>query len=256
MQTYDFVMLFVLAGLTLYGYAKGMAWQVAYLTSFIASYFVAVQFSGQLAPVFGDSAPWNKFMAMAAIYAGFSLATWLVFRAVKGGINKVRLESFDRQMGAIIGAGRGVLWCIGITFFAVTLLPNYFDGMKEAIVASQSGRHIARLLDNADAVMPPEVHQVIGPYLDQLENELNQPPAVAAPGAAAGATPAPWGPGATPAYPASASTPPGGTPFANPSPGAFPPPAAPLGRQNPANPPAAAARWPQDFTPKVGFPQR
>ncbi|MEN1678186.1 MAG: CvpA family protein [Planctomycetota bacterium] len=256
MQTYDFVMLFVLAGLTLYGYAKGMAWQVAYLTSFIASYFVAVQFSGQLAPVFGDSAPWNKFMAMAAIYAGFSLATWLVFRAVKGGINKVRLESFDRQMGAIIGAGRGVLWCIGITFFAVTLLPNYFDGMKESIVASQSGRQIAKLLDNADAVMPAEVHQVIGPYLNRLENELNQPTGVApvagAPGfgdQAAGGQP--WGPGATPAIPASTST-----PFSGTTPSGFPPPATPFGRQNPANPPAASGGWPQDLTPRVGFPQQ
>ncbi|MEM9185750.1 MAG: CvpA family protein [Planctomycetota bacterium] len=171
MQPYDFVMLFVLGGLTIYGYAKGMAWQVAYLTSFIASYFVATQFSGQLAPVFGDTAPWNKFVAMAAIYAGFSLITWMVFRAVKGGINKVKLQSFDRQMGAFVGAARGALWCLGITFFAVTLLP---DNVKQNIIASQSGRYIAKFLDRASAVVPPEVHEVIGPHLARLEQELNQ----------------------------------------------------------------------------------
>lgn len=171
MQPYDYLMLFVLGGLTIYGYAKGMAWQIAYLTSFFFSYFVAVKFSDQLAPIFGDAVPWNKFMAMAAIYIGFSFVTWMIFRNIKGGIDKVRLESFDHQMGALIGAARGVLWCVGITFFAVTLLP---DSQKHQVVASQSGRYIAKLLDGADSIMPPEVHQVIGPHLEQLETELNQ----------------------------------------------------------------------------------
>lgn len=170
MQTYDYLMLFILGGLTLYGYAKGMAWQVAYLTSFFVSYFVAVKFSNQLAPVFGDAAPWNKFAAMAAIYIGFSLITWMVFRVIRGGINKVKLQSFDRQMGALVGAARGVLWCVGVTFFAVTLLP---DNTKQQIIGSQSGRYIAKLLDKADVVFPQEIHQVLDPHLNRLEQELN-----------------------------------------------------------------------------------
>ena len=171
MQTYDFIMLFILGGLTIFGYSKGMAWQLAYLASFIASYFVAAKFSGQLAPVFGDAAPWNKFVAMAAIYAGTSLAIWMVFRVVRGGIDKVKLQSFDRQMGAFVGAARGVLWCVGVTFFAVTLLP---DSLKSQIIGSKSGYYIAKLLDKADSVVPPEIHQVVGPHLARLEQELNQ----------------------------------------------------------------------------------
>lgn len=170
MQTYDFIMLFVLGGLTIYGYSKGMAWQVAYLTSFIASYFVAAKFSEQLAPMFGDTAPWNKFVAMAVIYAGTSLAIWMMFRAVRGGIDKVKLQSFDHQMGAIVGAARGVLWCVGLTFFAVTLLP---ETQKRQIIGTRSGYYIAKLLDKSDAVVPPEVHEVIGPHLERLEQELN-----------------------------------------------------------------------------------
>ena len=183
MQTYDFIMLFVLGGLTIYGYSKGMAWQIAYLASFIASYFVATKFSNQLAPLFGDSAPWNKFVAMAFIYAATSLAIWVLFRGVRGAIDRVKLQGFDRQMGAIIGAARGVLWCVGITFFAVTLLP---DHQKKHVIASQSGRHIARLLDKADAVVPPELHQVIAPHLQRLEQELNSGQGGAFPGFAQG----------------------------------------------------------------------
>ena len=49
------------------------------------------------------------------------MAIWLVFRLVSGLIDRVRLKEFDRQMGALFGAAKGVLLCVAITFFAVTL---------------------------------------------------------------------------------------------------------------------------------------
>ncbi|MEO1497785.1 MAG: CvpA family protein [Planctomycetota bacterium] len=163
-------MLAILGGLTIYGYFKGMAWQIAYIASFVASYFVATRYADQLAPsITFVNPPANKFAAMLIIYAGCALAVWMLFRVVRGAIDSVKMEGFDHQMGAIIGFARGVLWCVAVTFFAVTLLPPSF---KQQIIGSQSGRYIARLLDEADSVFPPEVHQVIGPYLDRLESEL------------------------------------------------------------------------------------
>ncbi len=170
MQPYDYLMLMVLVGLTLYGYSKGMAWQVAYLASLVVSYFVAVRFADQVKPLFGDSEPFNKFLAMAAIYVATSFGIWIVFRYVRGIIDKVRLESFDHQMGAIIGFARGVLWCVGLTFFAVGLLPQ---AQKQQIIESRSGHYIAVLLDRTDSMVPPEVHQVIGPYIRKIEERLD-----------------------------------------------------------------------------------
>ncbi|MCA9240666.1 MAG: CvpA family protein, partial [Planctomycetales bacterium] len=103
MQPYDFLMIAVLVGLTLYGYSKGMAWQVAYLASLFASYFVARQFADQFAPMFGQSAPLNKFVAMLVIYIATSFVIWMLFRVVHGAIDKVKMEGFDHQMGALIG---------------------------------------------------------------------------------------------------------------------------------------------------------
>ncbi|MEN0111396.1 MAG: CvpA family protein [Planctomycetota bacterium] len=246
MATYDLLMLAILVGLTLYGYYKGMAWQIAYIASFVASYFVAVRYADRLAPqVTFVGPPANKFVAMALIYIGCSLAVWMLFRLVRNAIDRVKMEGFDRQMGAIIGFGRGVLWCVGVTFFAVTL-PVLPSAQKQQIVGSKSGRYIARLLDETESVFPPEVHQVIGPYLDRLENELT-------PGAAPQqfATPqqpaAPWqgGSPATPAWPASSpappSTPAGGTWGASSQPSA---PAWPATAQAPAATPSGQAAWP------------
>ena len=93
-----------------------------------------------------------------------------MFRLVSGAIDKVRLESFDRQLGAMFGFAKGVLLCVAITFFAVTLLP---PAQGEAIVASQSGRYIVALLDKSHSVFPPEIHQMIDPYLNKIEERLN-----------------------------------------------------------------------------------
>lgn len=170
MQTYDLCMIAVLVGATIFGFWKGMAWQIASLASLVVSYFAALRFSTQLAPMFGDHAPFNRFVAMLVIYIGTSLVIWTLFRLIAGVIDKVKLETFDRQLGAVFGFSKGVLLCIVITFFAVAALP---PAQGEAIVASQSGRYIVALLDKSHSVFPPEIHEVIDPYVQKIEQQLN-----------------------------------------------------------------------------------
>lgn len=170
MQTYDLVMLAVLGSATIFGFWKGLAWQVASLASLVASYFVALRFADRLAPMVSDHAPFNKFVAMLIIYAVASLAIWMVFRVVAGVIDSVKLKEFDRQMGALVGFAKGVLLCIAITFFAVTLAG---EANRDKIVASRSGQYIVRVLDKADAVAPPEIQQVIGPYIAEINARLD-----------------------------------------------------------------------------------
>jgi membrane protein required for colicin V production len=170
MQTYDFLMIAVLGGATLFGFVKGMAWQIASLGSLVVSYFVALRFSRQIAPVFGDSQPWNRFIAMLVIYVACSFAIWLVFRAVSQTIERVKLREFDKQLGAIFGFAKGVLLCAVITFFAVTLLPP--DQMR-TVIASKSGHYIGVLLEKTRAAVPPEYCDVVKPYLDTFEQRLD-----------------------------------------------------------------------------------
>jgi membrane protein required for colicin V production len=169
MDWYDILMLVVLAGATIFGAWKGMAWQLASLASLVLSYFVCLKFSASLAPVFGDNAPWNRFIARLVLYLVTGAAVWLAFRLVAGLLDRIKLRDFDHQIGAIFGLLKGVLLCLAITFFAVALSAD----MREHILQSRSGRAMAVLLDKADAVMPPELHEVLGPYLNKLEDGLN-----------------------------------------------------------------------------------
>jgi membrane protein required for colicin V production len=170
MQTYDILMLAVLGGATLFGFWKGLAWQVASLASLVVSYFVALRFADRLAPMVSQQPPLNKFIAMLIIYAGTSLAIWLAFRVVAGFIDQVKLKEFDHQMGALVGFAKGVLLCIAITFFAVSLTAQQ---QRDQIIASRSGRYIVQVLDKADAVAPPEIKQVIEPYIDKINERLD-----------------------------------------------------------------------------------
>jgi membrane protein required for colicin V production len=170
MQTYDILMLLVLVAATLFGFWKGMAWQIASLASLVVSYYAALRFADQLAPMISNQAPWNKFVAMLAIYVGTSFVIWTLFRLVSGIIDKVKLDGFDHQMGALIGLAKGVLLCIAITFFAVTILPQ---AQKDTIVASRTGEYIIVLLDKTDAVVPPEIHEVIHPYVERINQRLD-----------------------------------------------------------------------------------
>lgn len=169
MNVYDIVMVLVLVGATVFGTWKGMAWQIASLASLVVSYLVALRFSDRLAPYLPQQAPWNRFLAMLVLYFGTSLAIWLLFRVVASFIDRVKLKEFDRQIGALFGAAKGVLLCVAITFFAVCLAPQ----TRPQILSSRSGLFIAKLIDRADAVMPPEVHDVLGPYLNRIERELD-----------------------------------------------------------------------------------
>ena len=169
MQPYDFLMIFVLLATTWWGAHKGLAWQVASILSLLVSYLASLKFSDVLAPLIKAEPPWNRFIAMLVIFLGVSLVVWMVFRMVSNFIDRIKLREFDRQIGAIIGLAKGVLLCVVITFFAITLVAN----AREPILKSRSGYYIALLIDRADAVMPAEIHDVIGPYLHDLEKKLD-----------------------------------------------------------------------------------
>jgi membrane protein required for colicin V production len=162
-------MLAVLAVTTLFGLWKGMAWQLASLASLVLSCFVAMHLSGPLAPYISEREPWNRFIAMLVLYLATSLAVWLAFRLVAGAIDRVRLKEFDRQMGAMFGLAKGCLLCVVITFFAVTLS----ETVRQAVLKSRSGKYIAVAIQKAAPVMPEEVRDVLGKYIDELDHKLD-----------------------------------------------------------------------------------
>ncbi len=179
MQAYDILMLIVLGLAVIWGAWKGLAWQIASILSLGLSYFVALHFRMPLANVITASPPWNIFLSMLILFLGTGLIVWIAFNLISEIIERVKLKEFDRQLGAIFGAAKGVILCVLITLFSVALLG---DDQRRAICSSKSGYYIAVLLDRTDMMIPRELHDVLGPYLDRLDREIPHEHTVGPPG--------------------------------------------------------------------------
>ena len=169
MEIYDIVMLVVLVGAMLFGAIKGFAWQLASIASIVISYLVAYHFREPFSQSIHAEPPWNRFLAMLILFIGTSLVIWVAFRMVSSSIDRLKLREFDRQIGAMFGLAKGALYCTLITLFAVTLLG---DQIRGKIVASKSGRYIADILSRSESVIPPEIQEVVQPYLAKFDEKF------------------------------------------------------------------------------------
>ena len=168
MHVYDILMLTIVVAAAIHGGMKGLAWQLTSLASIIVSYLVALKASGPLAHYFGDQAPWNGYMAMLVVFLTVSLCIWVAFRLMAGMIDKLHLKEYDRQMGALFGGVKGVVWCLVLTFFAVAMSP----GARQEITSAKSGHYAAVIMDRAHPIMPDGVHDLIGPYIHELDETI------------------------------------------------------------------------------------
>lgn len=174
MQNYDIAMIALLGFTTLMGFARGFARQLAGILSLVLSYFAALRFSDALAPHLNADPKYAKYLAMLILYCGTAFVVWMVFRFVSGGIDQIRLREFDRQVGGLLGFGKGVLLCTVVTFFAVTLNAD----SRAAVLKSKSGYYISDFLHKAKPIMPPQLSEYLKPYLDKLERGLDPNQAV------------------------------------------------------------------------------
>ncbi len=172
MEIYDILMIVILIAAMVFGAIKGFAWQLASIASIVVSYFVAVKFSEPFSRSIALDPPWNRFLAMLILFVVTSLLIWVAFRMISHSIDRMKLSEFDHHIGAVFGLIKGGLYCILLTLFAVTLGGNW---ARETVVRSKGGHYIADLLDRSESVIPPEIHQIVDPYLRRFDEQFHQP---------------------------------------------------------------------------------
>lgn len=164
MQTYDIIMIAILGVSILFGFLKGFAWQIASVAAFGVSYFVAANFNGTVAEYFGI----NPFVSMFLLFIGTALVIWITYGVIHKKIEQFQLKSFDRQIGAIVGLGTGIILCLAVTFVAVMT----GEDMGRKVVQSRSGKYITQVIRKLDGVLPVEIKDRVDPYLERLDKEL------------------------------------------------------------------------------------
>jgi len=164
---YDGIMALIVFYTTIHGFWKGATWQIAPIMSLVLGYMIAMPMSVTTAHYFGEP-PQNRLFALVTIYIGVSLIVYLMVRSFRAGIEKAKLTEFDRHIGALLGLLKGVLLTLAIT---ITLL-IYSTTARDLILKSESSTIAAKIINTIYPILPQAMHQILSPYLHQLDGEL------------------------------------------------------------------------------------
>lgn len=165
MVLYDWIMIAILVLGVVQGAWRGLAWQLAPIASLVLGYVVAVPMSAQLAPWFGAE-PTHRFLAILVLYAVVSLAVYMIARALRESIERIKLVEFDRHLGAIFGGMKGLLVCLVATFFAVGLS----EQARDYVLNSYSGVAAGEVIHYLEPVMPEQMETLLQPYLARIHD--------------------------------------------------------------------------------------
>ncbi len=166
MGIYDIAMLIVFIGAIFFGYWKGLTWQIASVAAIVVSYFVSVNFRDQIAGFIQTEEPWNRIGAMLILFLGTSLVIWTIYASVAKSLKKNELKGFDRQAGALLGAGKGVLLCMVITMFSVSMLG---ENAHEAIDHSRLGPYVEKAIWQVSDFVPAELAKYVDPHIQSYK---------------------------------------------------------------------------------------
>jgi len=173
MSIYDIVMLVIFFGSVIFGYRKGLAWQIASLAAIVISYFVAINFRNPVAQLISVQAPWNQFAAMLILFLGTSLVVWTVYASTSKSIKRLELKGFDRQAGAVLGVFKGGILCMLVTVFAVSL----FASTRNMVHNSATGHYVVSGIQQFSRFTPTELAGFLNPHLEQFGNNIGGIPA-------------------------------------------------------------------------------
>ncbi|GAB4148335.1 MAG: hypothetical protein Tsb009_22020 [Planctomycetaceae bacterium] len=168
---YDVAILAILTYTLFRGAAKGIVWQLAWIVALLLCFAISETASPPLAKIIPAESPLNLWIAMFVIYVACVFVTFWGARKISDWMEKHRFKEFDRHLGAIFGFVKGVLFSLMVTFFAVTLSAD----AREIVLNSNSGYAAAIVMDRLHPVMPDDLHDVLEPYIHQLDDAEGNP---------------------------------------------------------------------------------
>ena len=168
----DLVALAILLYCAVKGASRGLLSQL----SWVIALLLCFKFSGTLAPriepMIGVAPPLKQWLAMLAVYVGLCGVSFVVAGMLSSWMAKAKIIDFDKHLGGILGFVKGVIICMTIMFFAITMsvpmrntVSQTYSGYAAAIILHNSRHLIPLLPENA----VPTVRNVIDNFNKSLQ---------------------------------------------------------------------------------------
>jgi uncharacterized membrane protein required for colicin V production len=165
---YDLIMLGILVVATSRGAKKGFVWQLASIAALVLCFVFASRFAGDLASHIDVKPPLDRWIAMLLLYALFAFGCFAAARVLHGLIEKWRFVEYDRHLGGVFGLLKGAILCVMATFFLAAIV----ESARPYVVGTVTARISAVVLDRLTPVIPPEMHEVLDPYLNRIDGRV------------------------------------------------------------------------------------
>lgn len=146
------------------GARKGFAWQLAALFSPVAGVGIGWPLSAALAPSMGPQPPLDRWSAFGLLYLLISLAVHLLALGFRKGLQRCRLEPWDRHVGFVVGGVKGFGLALALTAGALTL----FAERRGEVRSTRMGTLMGRVVDE----MRPALPAALLPYLEPLRGPV------------------------------------------------------------------------------------
>jgi len=164
------VLFFVIMGLV-----RGFVWQLVRLCAVIGGLTVARLYADRVAPLWTRffprlDAPYDTILAYFTIFFLVVLASILVFYLLRNLLAALRLQSYDRLFGGILGVAKGMI----VVVVAILLL-SHISGAHElqrALGKSHAARLTASMVDKVEPMFPASVRSEFKTWWDEFEKSV------------------------------------------------------------------------------------
>ena len=152
------VTILVCAGL---GAWKGFAWKMAQMISIGTAFILATSGAPWVARnMMEQPNPFGRSVAWGLIFALIGLAGYLLALRMKEKIAEYKLKAWDREMGAVLGALKGVIFA-SLVLFALAVPPR--QTRYRILYQSMVGPPFSFLLEQFHPYLPEDLHREVHP---------------------------------------------------------------------------------------------
>lgn len=150
---YDALAVLVILVFAWKGAARGAIWQLAVIGSIALCVLLAGSLTPAIEPHIPLEEPLRYWAAIALVYLGLSLAVFLAARHLKGWVEKIEFEEYDRHWGTILGIVKGFALMLIVTGLLAILAPS----SREMLRASYTGQATRVAVKYAAPLLPARV---------------------------------------------------------------------------------------------------
>ena len=168
----DLVVLGILLYCAVRGASRGLLSQLSWVIALLLCFKFAGTLAPAIEPMIGVDPPLKQWLAMLAVYVGLCGVSFVVAGMLSNWMAKAKIIDFDKHLGGILGFVKGIIICMTVMFFAITMSPP----MRQIVSQTYSGYGAALILHNSKYLIPllpenaiPTVQNVIDNFNKSLQ---------------------------------------------------------------------------------------